>query len=110
MYKMEEERSFTNSTSLVTMYIPGKTILNDITSMLNFEVSQTQNIKSKHTRNGVKDSLNAILTYLRTLKRFPDNGLCIFSGETMNGFMRRFIEPKYPVDRFIYTCDTKFHV
>lgn len=105
-----EERSISNTTSLVTIYIPGKTLLTDVTNMLNLEISKAQNIKSKQTRNGVKESLNSILIYLKGLSKLPTNGLALFSGETQTGFIRRFIEPKQPVNRFMYTCDTKFHV
>lgn len=101
-------RSLSNSTSLVTMYIPGNTRVSDVTKMVNSEISKTPNIKSQQTRQGVQDALQAILTNVKSVSYFPSKGVALFAGNTTEGFISTAIEPVNPIDRFFYRCDNKF--
>ena len=103
-------RSLSNSTSLVTMYIPGNTRVPDVTKMINSEISKTPNIKSRQTRQDVQDALQAILTNVKGTTRFPSNGIALFAGNTIEGFVTEAIQPTHPIDRFFYRCDTKFYL
>ena len=101
-------RALFNSTSLVTMYIPGDTKVCDITKMVNSEISKTPNIKSRQTRQGVQDALQAILTNVKSVSHFPSKGVALFAGNTTEGFINTAIEPVHPIDQFFYRCDNKF--
>lgn len=103
-------RSVCNSTSLVTMYIPGNTRVCDITKMVNSEISKVHNIKSRQTRQDVQDALQAILTNVKSVSQFPSNGVALFAGSTTEGFISKAIEPVHPIDRFFYRCDTMFYL
>lgn len=103
-------RALSNSTSLVTMYIPSNTRVCDVTKMINSEISKTPNIKSRQTRQGVQDALQAILTNVKSIPRFPTNGAALFAGNTTDGFINKAIEPINPIDRFFYRCDSKFYL
>lgn len=97
-------------TSLITMYIPGKTNINQITSMINSEISKCSNIKNKNVKNNVSSSLLKILNDVKYYKEFPKNGLAIFCGETTDGLVNEVVEPNKYIDRFFYKCDNKFYV
>ena len=103
-------RSLSNSTSLVTMYIPGNTRVPDITTMINSEISKVPNIKSRQTRQDVQDALQAVLTKVKYINKFPTNGIALFAGNTTEGFVTKAIEPSQPINRFFYRCDTKFYL
>lgn len=103
-------KSISNTTSLVSMLIPSRTSILDITKMLSSEISKTQNIKAKHTRNEVKSSLSSISNTIKLYKFLPNNGLAIFCGLTTDGFINEFIEPKQPITKFFYRCDNNFRV
>lgn len=107
---LSARRSFSNSTSLITMYIPTNSKVCDITKMVNSEISKAPNIKSKQTRQGVQEALQAILTNVKSVSRFPPNGVALFAGNTTEGFVSSAIEPIHPIDRFFYRCDSKFYL
>lgn len=102
--------ALSNSTSLVTMYIPGDTRVSDVTKMVNSEISKAPNIKSRQTRHGVQDALQAILTNIKGISCFPSNGVALFAGNTTEGFITTAIKPLHPIDRFFYRCDNKFYL
>lgn len=103
-------QSSRSKTSLVSMYIPGRTNLVYLTNMVSSEISKANNIKCKHTRNGVKTSLNSILYTLKNIKVIPSNGMVMFSGETMDGYVTESLTPVRSINDFMYKCDNKFHV
>jgi peptide subunit release factor 1 (eRF1) len=56
-------------------------------------------------------SLGAIQEFLKTLKRTPENGLIILSGNfAEEAAVFRVFEPPAPLDKFFYRCDSKFYV
>lgn len=103
-------KSLNNSTSLITLYVPNTTKVTDLAKMVNLEISKTPNIKSRQTRQGVQDALQAVSTHVKRLKNIPGNGLAIFTGDTVCGFETTAVEPPRPVDRFFCRCDNKFYV
>ena len=105
---LKAQKSQTNTTSLVTLYVPSTTKINDLSKMINSEISKTSNIKLRQTRQGVQDALQAVSTNIKKLKEIPTNGLAIFTGHTSETFESISIEPPRPIDRFIYLCDNKF--
>jgi peptide subunit release factor 1 (eRF1) len=104
------EKSVNNSTSLVTFYIPPNTKVSDLSKRINLEVSKTPNIKSRQTRQGVQDALQAVSTHVKRMKSLPSNGVAIFAGPTIEGFTSVCVEPPRPIDSFFYRCDNKFFV
>lgn len=103
-------KSSTNSTSLVTLYIPNSTKIIEVSKMITSEISKTVNIKSRQTRQGVQDALQAVSSQLKRFASIPNNGLAIFTGQTSDGLISVSVEPVRPIDRFMYHCDSKFCV
>lgn len=104
------QRALSNSTSLVTLYVPGSTNPNDLVRMIRSELSKAPNIKIRQTRQGVQDALQAVLTNIKGLRQLPRNGVVIMTGQTTTHFESFIVEPPRPIDRFLYRCDTKFWV
>lgn len=103
-------KSLNNSTSLITLYIPGSTKVSDLSKMVTTEMSESANIKSRQTRQGVQAALQAVSTHVKRMKALPSNGVVIMTGETTTKFESVIVEPKRPIDRFFYRCDNKFWV
>lgn len=103
-------RSLNNSTSLITLYIPGSTRYSDVTKKISSEISVASNIKSRITRQSVQSAWQAVQSQFKTIKEIPTNGIIILVGDTKEKFINVVIEPPRPVDRFYYRCDNKFHV
>lgn len=102
--------SVNNSTSLITFYVPSTHNLVELNKMVNLEMSKTSNIKSRQTRQGVQDALQAVSTHIKRLKTLPLNGIAIFTGPTMEGFESTVVEPPHSINRFFYRCDSSFYV
>ncbi len=109
--ELENKRSFNQSTSLVTLYIPPKTQLSDISAKLRSELSTATNIKDKTTGKAVADAIRSILARMQYLKN-TENGLAIFAGITEDAQKVEYyaIEPISPITKKDYICDTQFHV
>lgn len=103
-------RSVNNSTTLITMYVPGSTRHSDVTKMITAEISKAPNIKSRQTRQGIQDALQSVSSQLKRFGTFPANGVVILAGTTTEGQQSLTIEPPRPIDRFFYRCDTLFYL
>lgn len=108
--RLVTQKSLNNSTSLVTLYVPPTTKVPDLSKKINLEISKTPNIKSRQTRQGVQDALQAVSTHVKRMKTLPQNGIVIFTGPTTDGFTSVAVEPPRPIDSFFYRCDNKFCV
>ncbi|MCH8909086.1 MAG: peptide chain release factor aRF-1 [Candidatus Heimdallarchaeota archaeon] len=107
---LEQFSSTNSSTSLVSLYIPPKTKLSDITQKIRDELGTAVNIKDKKTAKAVSDALRQILARMQYLKN-GENGLVIFSGNTLETGKEYYaIEPPDPVTIKDYICDSKFHI
>src|SRR3989338_10383091 len=100
--QLSEHRSVGNSTSLITMYIPGSTRVSEINHLVTDELSKASNIKSRQTRQGVQSGLTSISAHLKDISKFPEFGLILFSGKTEYKSVFEMIEPPRAVDRFLY--------
>lgn len=103
-------RSNTNSTSLISLYVPENKKVDDLSRMLNSEISKSSNIKSKQTREDTCQALKSVLFAVKDYKKIPENGLIVFSGNTEEGNVLEIIEPKNKLNQFFYRCDKKFCV
>ncbi|CAH6418207.1 Translation termination factor eRF1 [uncultured virus] len=103
-------QSAVRSTTLITMYIPGSTKVPDVTRMITAEISQSKNIKSRQTRQGVQDSLQHISSQLTGINKFPTNGVVIVAGATNEGVVNTSFVPPRPIDRFFYRCGSEFYL
>lgn len=107
---LEKFESINGSTSLVSLYIPPRTRLSDITQKIRDELGTAVNIKDKKTGKSVSDALRQILARMKYLKN-GENGLVIFSGNTIQTGKEYYaIEPPDPVTIKDYVCDSKFHI
>ena len=100
-------------TELITVMIPAGYDVNSVQKQLEAEKSTAKNIKSTSTRKNVIDALEKIIRYLKTLKKTPENGLAIFSGnvskvEGQNDLQIWVAEPPAPLKIRIYRCDKEF--
>ena len=103
-------------TELVSLYIPGKKAIHEVSNSLREEHGTASNIKSDTTRNHVQDALTKTLQRLKFYKQTPANGLIIFTGalptngpgsETVT--LNEILPPK-PVQAYFYRCDDHFHL
>ena len=76
-------QSSSHGTSLVTIYVPGDSNLNLVTSQLTSELSTSQNIKSKTVRGNVQTALKSGLQKIKSYgqHRAPENGFVVCAGE-----------------------------
>ena len=103
-------------TELVSLYIPAKKAIHEVTNSLREEHGTASNIKSDTTRNHVQDALTKTLQRLKFYKKTPINGLIIFTGALpTNGpgsetvILNEILPPK-PVQTYFYRCDDHFHL
>jgi len=94
-----------NNTELISLYI-SNTDINSVKSMLQSELSQSENIKSKNTRNNVKKAIKNIIRILKP-KKFIDNSLVIFSGVVDNNIVSEVYEVEHELINK-YHCDNTF--
>tara|TARA_Y100000310_G_scaffold328062_1_gene395516 strand:+ start:50472 stop:52853 length:2382 start_codon:yes stop_codon:yes gene_type:complete len=100
-------------TELVSVYIPAGYDVNVVQRQLGGEKSTAKNIKSSGTRKNVMEALDKIVRYLKGLKKTPENGLAIFSGnvsqvEGQADMQIWDIEPPLPMKNRLYRCDKEF--
>ncbi len=103
-------------TELISLYIPPDRRLSDVTNYLKNEVSESQNIKSKLTRNNVLTGISTLLGQLKNFTRVPENGMVLFSGaipqNNTAGTERQEIyiidNPPDRVKNFRYHCAAEF--
>ncbi len=100
-------------TELITVYIPKGYDVNSVQKQLEAEKATAKNIKSTATRKNVIDALDKMVRYLKTLKKTPENGLAIFSGnvsasEGQQDLQLWDIEPPVALKSRLYRCDKEF--
>ncbi len=109
--ELEKKESAVSSTTLITLYIPAKTQLSDISAKLKSELGTSVNIKDRKTGKAVTEAIRSIISRMQYLKN-GKNGLAIFAGTTADTGKTEYyaIEPPEPVTIKDYVCDTRFHV
>ena len=100
-----------HATTLLSLYIPPGRPISDVVNVLRQELSITENIKLKQTRNRVQAALSATIDRLVKIPKVPPNGLVLFSGENdETGEMLTIVfEPPEPINVFFYRTDKYFH-
>jgi peptide chain release factor subunit 1 len=112
--KLKELGNISGSgTELISVYIPPKYPIADVSNKLKSEYGQASNIKSKSTRKNVLDALEKIISYLKMFREAPENGLAIFCGNVSKEQGRPDIQlfsisPPEPIHVQLYRCDSSF--
>ncbi|AYV75969.1 MAG: hypothetical protein Terrestrivirus4_17 [Terrestrivirus sp.] len=75
-------RSSSRGTSLITLYVPAGISLDLVSGTLNYEMSTSQNIKSKQVRSDVQSALRSGLQKIKMLPghKAPENGFVLCAG------------------------------
>jgi peptide chain release factor subunit 1 len=66
------------NTSLISYYLPQGSDTSNIGNHISYELSTSNNIKSKQTRKAVQTALRSLQHHLKGIKAIPMNGLAIF--------------------------------
>jgi peptide chain release factor subunit 1 len=100
------------ATVLLSLYIPPGRPLSDVMNMLRQELSITDNIKLKRTRDAVQRALSAAMDRLSKINKVPPNGLAVFCGENMEtgDFICYVFSPPEKVPVYFYRTDKEFHL
>ncbi len=103
------------ATELISLYVPTKKRISDITAYLRNEYSQSSNIKSRTTKKNVTWAIESIMGKLKHFKNVPENGMVFFVGHrSLSGDKTEevsfLIEPPEPVTTFSYRCDSHFYL
>lgn len=103
-------------TELVSLYIPPRKPLHEVSTALRDEHGTASNIKSDLTRNHVQDALVKCMQRLKLYRTTPENGIVLFCGAlATNGpgsetiFLYEITPPK-PVQTYQYRCDDHFNI
>lgn len=102
-------------TELVSLYIPLNKQISDVVQYLREEYSTSSNIKSKSTRKNVLAAIESIMSRLKSYRFAPETGLVFFVGHVatrgdQTEMYVKIIEPPEPIQTFMYTCDSYFHL
>eukprot|EP00461_Guttulinopsis_vulgaris_P003811 UN03812 len=103
-----------NGTSVISLVIPPKTQLSQVSQMLITEEGTASNIKSRVNRQSVLTAIASARQRLKLFNKLPENGLAIYCGEvlTEDGKEKKVtidVEPYKPLQQFLYMCDNRFH-
>lgn len=104
-----------NGTSMVSLVIPPKETMANVTAFLNKEFAEAANIKSKQTMTSVQSAITSTREKLKLYKLTPPNGLIVFCGVILlddnktEKKMTLDIVPFRPAQAFLYKCENKFH-
>ncbi|MEM3490834.1 MAG: peptide chain release factor aRF-1, partial [Fervidicoccaceae archaeon] len=92
-------------------YIPPGRPVSDVVNMLRTELSITDNIKLKRTKDAVQTSLSMAIDRLSSISKIPENGLVLFCGvnsDTGKQICMMFSPPE-TVKIYYYRTDKWFH-
>lgn len=110
------EQAKGNGTSMISLIIPAKKAITEITKMLNDEQGTAVNIKSNVNRKSVLTAITSARERLKLYNRTPPNGLILYTGTVLGEDGRTEkkmvvdFEPFKPINKSLYLCDNKFHV
>ncbi|WP_440060311.1 peptide chain release factor aRF-1 [Thermogladius sp. 4427co] len=99
------------ATVLLSLYIPPGRPVSDVVNLLRQELSISDNIKLKRTKNAVQRALAAAIDRVSRFSKIPDNGLVLFAGENVDtgDFISIMLIPPEEVRVFFYRTDKYFH-
>jgi peptide chain release factor subunit 1 len=104
------------SGSVITVIIPPRKNVSDVTKLLAEEQGKAVNIKDRTNKNSVIEAQIAARERLKLYQRAPDNGLILFCGRIMdeNSTAEKKLvcdfEPFKPINLSIYSCESKFYL
>ncbi|KAJ3411278.1 Polypeptide release factor (eRF1) in translation termination [Chytridiales sp. JEL 0842] len=103
-----------NGTSMISLIMPPRDQISQVSKMLADEYGTASNIKSRVNRLSVLSAITSTQQRLKEYSRVPPNGLVIYCGaiitaEGKEKKVRIAIEPFKPVNTSLYLCDNKFH-
>ena len=108
------EKAKGNGTSMITLLIPADTQQTRLNKLITTELGTASCIKSRVNRNSVVNALKSIQHRVKLIRKIPPNGLAIFCGTVSDDGKERkeltVLEPIAPLTRFVYLCDSSFHV
>lgn len=111
--KLENQKGM--ATALISIIIPPKKQISDMTKMLIDEIGKAENIKDRQNRQAVTSAMAHARERLKLYNRTPPNGLALFGGivsedgKTEKKLVFDF-EPYKPLNTTLYKCDNVFHV
>lgn len=99
------------ATVLLSLYVPPGRPIADVLNNLRQELSISQNIKLKRTRDAVEAAISAAIDRLTQLPKVPDNGIVLFSGKNFDTeeFKCILFSPPEKVSIYFYRTDKEFH-
>jgi len=101
---------------MISLIIPPKKAITDITNMLKTEQGTATNIKSNVNRKSVLTAISSATERLKLYNKTPPNGLVLYVGTVLgeDGRTEKKVvidfEPFKPINKSLYMCDNKFHV
>ncbi|CEP17852.1 hypothetical protein [Parasitella parasitica] len=103
-----------DGTSMISLIVPPRTQISQVTSMLAGEQGTASNIKSRVNRLSVLSAITSALHRLKLYTRIPPNGLVLYCGTVVSdeGKKKKVtvdFEPHKPINTSLYLCDNKFH-
>jgi peptide chain release factor subunit 1 len=69
-----------NGTSMISLILPPKKQISDVSNMLNQELGTASNIKSSGNKKSVLTAISSAKERLKLYNKTPNNGLVIFCG------------------------------
>ncbi len=99
------------ATVLLSLYVPPGRPVSDVVNLLRQELSISDNIKLKRTKNAVQRALASAIDRFSKVTKIPDNGLVYFAGEDVEtgDFISVMLIPPEEVRLFFYRTDKYFH-
>ncbi|BCU68369.1 peptide chain release factor 1 [Sulfolobales archaeon HS-7] len=100
------------ATTLLSLYIPPGRPVADVINNLRQELSISQNIKLKRTRDAVESAISGAIDRLVQISKVPQTGLALFCGENFdtNTFSCFMVIPPEKVTIYFYRTDKEYHL
>ncbi|KAJ1834262.1 Electron transfer flavoprotein alpha-subunit [Coemansia sp. RSA 2711] len=104
-----------SGTSMISLIVPAKQQITQISTQLTDELGTASNIKSRVNRQSVQAAIISAQQRLRLYSRTPPNGLVIYCGTVITEDGKEKLinidfEPFKPINTKLYLCDSRFHV
>jgi len=115
MTNLEEVKSKRGkNTELVSLTLAEDSSYLDALELVNGEIAEARNIKSKRVRNNVQDALKKIRNELNDLGEVPENGVAFYAGnlperEGKTNIEMYVVRPDEPIKEKLYRCDNRFY-
>lgn len=100
------------ATVLLSLYIPPGRPVADVLNNLRQELSISQNIKLKRTKDAVEAAISGAIDRLVQINKVPSTGLALFCGQNFDNdqFNCFMVVPPQTVNIYFYRTDKEFHL